>query len=151
VTIPPVEEILPHRGTMLMLDRVLEFGPGHAVAEYAPRRDAWYADSRGNMPAWVGIELMAQTIAAHVGLVKHSEGKSAKPGILLGTRRYVPGRAAFAAGETLRVGASLVFRDDSGLAAYDCRIEAAGARLAEATIKVFEPADFRAFLEANSP
>jgi predicted hotdog family 3-hydroxylacyl-ACP dehydratase len=144
----PIEEILPHRGTMLLLDRVLDFSTDHVSAQYAPRRDAWYADTHGNMPAWLGIELMAQAIAAHVGLLKRSEGKPVAPGILLGTRRYEAQRPSFAAGEVLRVSAAVTFRDESGLAAYDCGIEAGGASLARATLKVLEPSDFQSLLRS---
>lgn len=146
MTIPPIEELLPHRGTMLLLDRVLEFGEERIRAECVPRRDAWYADARGNMPAWIGIELMAQAIAAHVGLVKRKEGKPVTPGVLVGTRSFRATRPAFAAGAPLSITARLSFRDPSGLAAYDCAIDGDGAPIAQATLKVYEPADFQAFL-----
>ena len=150
MTPAPIEELLPHRGTMLLLDRVLEFSAERVSAQYAPRRDAWYADAHGNMPAWLGIELMAQAIAAHVGLLKRSEGKPVAPGILLGTRRYEAQRPAFAAGKLLLVSAAVSFRDESGLAAYDCGIEAGGASLARATLKVLEPSDFQSLLRLSA-
>ena len=149
MTLPPIEQLLPHRGMMLLLDRVAEFSADRTVAEYAPRHDAWYADARGNMPAWIGVELMAQTIAAHVGLLKRDQGMPVAPGMLLGTRRYAAARADFTAGRTLRIRANLSFRDESGLGAYDCAIEADGAQLALATLKVFEPEDFQAFLREH--
>jgi len=146
VSLPPIEELLPHRGTMRLLDRVLEFDGRRIAAECVPRADAWHADARGNMPAWIGIELMAQAIAAHVGLVKRSEGRPVSPGVLLGTQRYSATRPVFEPGAPLSVTAVLSLRDASGLAAYDCRIEAGGSLLASATVKVYEPADFAAFL-----
>jgi predicted hotdog family 3-hydroxylacyl-ACP dehydratase len=151
MTPPPIGDLLPHRGTMLLLDRVLDFDAQVVHAEYAPRRDAWYADAGGNMPAWIGIELMAQAIAAHVSLMKRSEGKAVAPGVLLGARVYEAAKPAFASGEALQVEARVSFRDESGLAAYDCRIESGGVPLATATLKVFEPADFAAFLRAAAP
>jgi predicted hotdog family 3-hydroxylacyl-ACP dehydratase len=144
----PIEELLPHRGTMLLLDCVLDFSAERICAQYAPRRGAWYADARGNMPAWIGIELMAQAIAAHVGLLKRSEGKAVVPGILLGTRRFEAQCPAFAAGAILRICATVSFRDESGLAAYECEIEADDAALASASLKVLEPADFQSLLGA---
>ena len=39
------------------------------TAHATVRSDAWYADADGAMPAWIGIELMAQAIAAHVALL----------------------------------------------------------------------------------
>lgn len=146
---PAIENIIAHRGTMLLLDRVLAFDTESASAEYAPRRDAWYADANGDMPAWIGIELMAQTIAAHASLHKRSTGTPPRQGVLLGTRRYASTLPVFAAGVTLLVRATLTYRDASGLGAYECSISAGGEGLASATLKVFEPDDFQSFLQAS--
>ncbi|MEO8409081.1 MAG: hotdog family protein [Propionivibrio sp.] len=150
---PPIEDLLPHRGTMLLLDRVTDFDTESASAEYRPRRDAWYADADGHMPAWIGIELMAQTIAAHVGLLKRAAGAPPRQGVLLGARRYVASRAAFAADEVLCIRSKVVLSDAGGLGAYECRIDASDASgseaLATATLKVFEPDDFQTFLQAS--
>jgi predicted hotdog family 3-hydroxylacyl-ACP dehydratase len=146
---PPVEALIPHRGTMLLLDRVIEFTDDLAAAEYAPSGVAWYADDAGNMPAWIGIELMAQTIAAHVALLKRREGLSPKMGALLGTRSYRSTIASFTAGRTLRIQALMVLRDSSGLGAYECAIDLDGEVLATAVLKVYEPEDFGLFVQGN--
>jgi predicted hotdog family 3-hydroxylacyl-ACP dehydratase len=147
--LPSIEDLIPHRGTMLLLDRLLTFDNDSTIAEYVPRPDAWYADEAGNMPAWIGIELMAQTIAAHVGLLKRRDGLSPKLGALLGTRRYTSTRAAFAFGELLHINTKMIYRDDSGLAAYECRITVGSDEIASAVLKVFEPGDFETFLQAS--
>ncbi len=147
--IPPIEDLLPHRGTMLLLDRVLAYDADTASAEYAPRSDAWYADADGNMPAWIGIELMAQTVAAHVGLLKRSAGAPPKQGALLGTQRYSAQRPAFAAGAPLRIRTRSIYRDASGLGAYECSIASGDEEVASATLKVYEPDDFQTFLQAS--
>ena len=146
---PPIEDILPHRGTMLLLDRLIEFEANLAIAEYVPRADAWYVDGNGNMPAWIGIELMAQTIAVHVGLEKRMKGLPPKHGALLGTRRYVASQPSFVAGEALRIHTRMIYRDASGFSAYDGRISVDRETVATATLKVFEPGDFRTLLQAN--
>jgi len=146
---PPVEELIPHRGTMLLIDRVIEFSDGIAVADYVPRQDAWYADASGNMPAWIGIELMAQTVAAHVALLRRRDGMAPKMGALLGTRAYRSSATRFAAGGTLCIRAELVLSDPSGLGAYACCIEADGKPLASAVLKVYEPENFERFVEES--
>jgi predicted hotdog family 3-hydroxylacyl-ACP dehydratase len=148
--LPPIEHLLPHRGTMLLLDRVVDFAGASAATEYVPRPDAWYADEEGNMPAWIGIELMAQTVATHVGLLKRAEGSPPKHGALLGTRSYRSAVPSFQAGEKLRICATMRFRDASGLGAYDCNIARGGEEIATATVKVFEPEDFQSFLQGSS-
>jgi predicted hotdog family 3-hydroxylacyl-ACP dehydratase len=147
--LPPIEDLIPHRGTMLMLDRAISFDREAATSEYVPLGNAWYADAQGNMPAWIGIELMAQTIAVHVSLLKRSEGKLPAPGALVGTRRYTATTPVFTANEPLRIEAKVVYNDASGLGAYDCVISSAGQAVANATLKVFEPTDFQAFLQEN--
>lgn len=147
--LPPIAEILQHRDTMLLLDRMINFTDLSGTAEYSPRCDAWYADAQGNMPAWIGIELMAQTIAAHIGLLKRKEGAPPKQGALLGTRSYSSTVADFRAGEALRIHAAVTYRDGSGLGAYDCSIAHGDEVLATATIKVYEPDNFQTFLQES--
>lgn len=148
--LPPIEDLLPHRGTMLLLDHIVAFDNESTTTEYTPHNDAWYADAKGNMPAWIGIELMAQTVAAHVGLLKHREGASLKHGVLLGTRRFTSARPFFLAGEPLRIDVQMIFRDISGLGAYECQLSSCGKDVASATLKVFEPADFQSYLQTPS-
>ena len=49
------------------------------------------------VPVWVGIELMAQAIAAHAGLGARREQKPPRAGMLLGTRRFEASAAYFPA------------------------------------------------------
>jgi predicted hotdog family 3-hydroxylacyl-ACP dehydratase len=146
---PPIEVLIPHRGTMLLLDRVVDFRDEMAIAEYTPRREAWYVDAAGDMPAWIGIELMAQTVAALVALSKQREGLPLKMGVLLGSRRYRASAACFASGRALRIRAEMRLRDPGGMGAYECAIESGGKALATAMLKVYEPDDFNLFVQGS--
>jgi predicted hotdog family 3-hydroxylacyl-ACP dehydratase len=148
-TLPPIDEILRHRGTMLLLDRIIESTINSAIAEYIPRPDAWYADSEGEMPGWVGIEMMAQTVAAHVGMMKRKTGLPPKQGVLLGTRRYTSSVSRFIANKPLRIYVNMVYSDDSGLGAYECHIRSEDDELASAMLKLYEPGDFDSFLKGE--
>lgn len=148
-TNPSPAELLLHSGDMLLLDHIVSFNTESTVAEFTPRADAWYADSAGRMPVWLGMELMAQTIAAHVGLLKQAQGQAPKQGVLLGTRRYQASQASLAPDETLQITVSVAYRDDSGLGAYDCVIHYRGATIVESTLKVYEPEDFPSFLQGE--
>ena len=153
--LPAIESLLPHRGTMLLLDRIIRFDGDCLLAEYSPRPHAWYADPAGNMPGWVGIELMAQTVAAYVAMKKRLAGLPPKMGAMRGTRCYQSQRVSvaesgcFAAGRVLQIQAHEDYVDDSGLAAYDCAIGRDGEVLATATLKVYEPADFETFIQGR--
>lgn len=131
---------------MLLVDRVVAWDGQHAVVAATPRADAWYSE-QGAMPAWIGVELMAQAIAAHVGLVARSHGRPPNAGVLLGTRQYRATQSHFDAGTELLITARLNYRDDSGLGAYDSAITLQGAEVATASVNVYEPPDFAAFLK----
>ena len=145
----PIESILPHRGTMLLLAGVESCDDECLAAVAHVNPAAWYADTRGNMPAWIGIELMAQAIAAHVGLLSTRDGQPARPGVLLGSRKYEACVPAFEQGQPLRVEARELLRGAEGHGAYECTISAGGQRLANAIIKVYQPTNFQAFIEGS--
>jgi predicted hotdog family 3-hydroxylacyl-ACP dehydratase len=143
----PIEALLPHRGMMLLLDHVSAFTPDTVTAWAQIKSDAWYADAHGAMPVWIGIELMAQAIAAHVSIASAWLGKPPRPGVLLGTRRYQAHVSAFASSAPLRIDAHEVLRDEqAGYGAYECAISCAGVPYAEAVVKVFQPDDFPSFI-----
>ena len=145
----PIETIIPHRGTMLLVDEVIACSEAALTALATVRADAWYADDRGAMPAWIGIELMAQAVAAHVALIAMRAGGRARPGVLLGTRSYRAHVSAFAGDARLAIRVEEVLRSEGGHGAYECTIDHDGERYAQAVIKVFQPHDFQTFIEGS--
>ena len=136
---PAIEALVPHRGDMLLVDRVVECDDHRVRAVYTVREAAWYLDS-GAMPAWLGIELMAQAIAAYSGFTKRARGLPPVQGYLLGSRKYRCAIPAFPVGAALHIVAERQYQEASGIGAFDCFIELKGARIADATLTVFEPA-----------
>ena len=128
---PPIEELLPHRYGMLMVERVVAWDPASATVSATPSAQGWYAEA-GGMPSRIGIELTCAAIAW-------------SKGVLLGARAYRATRPYFAVGSELIVKATRAFSDETGMGAYDCIIEHA----AKARILVFEPPDFEAFIAAQ--
>ncbi|MDE2317684.1 MAG: hypothetical protein KGK06_14855, partial [Xanthomonadaceae bacterium] len=63
----PIAELLPHAGAMILLDAVLEHGPEHALCRRRVPAGGLLHDADGALPAWMGVELMAQAIAAWAG------------------------------------------------------------------------------------
>lgn len=144
---PPIESLVAHRENMLLIERVLTVSSQSIEVLARVDASAWFANFDGSMPGWVGIELMAQAVAAWAGLESWQRGDLPKQGFLLGTRSYVCKRSNFLAGAELRVTAVEVFRETNGLAAFDCKIEHSGETVAEASLKLFEPQDFASFME----
>ncbi|SAK86620.1 Beta-hydroxyacyl-(acyl-carrier-protein) dehydratase, FabA/FabZ [Caballeronia calidae] len=146
---PPIDELIPHRGTMLLMDDVTSCSDDTLTARATVRAGAWYADERGAMPAWIGIELMAQGVAAHVALIAMRAGGRARPGVLLGTRSYQAHVSAFARDARLDIGVREVLRSEEGHGAYECTIDHGGERYADAVIKIYQPHDFQTFIEGS--
>jgi predicted hotdog family 3-hydroxylacyl-ACP dehydratase len=148
---PPVSELVPHRESMLLLDRVLEHEPTHTVCRVDVDHSALFSDSDGRVPSWVGLEYMAQCAAAHGGMAARRRGEPVRPGLLLGTRRLQLVVGSFLAGSSLRVTARH-HHGNSGLVAFDCTIhlERSDELLVEGRINLYLLADWSELSEVNS-
>lgn len=134
----PVRDLLPHDPPMVLLDRVLTCDETSLVAEVTIRPDSLLCGEDG-VPAWIGIEYMAQSVAAHAGAQARLIGAPPSIGYLLGTRSYKSTTGLFALGDTLTIHVETLFTD-MGLGAFACRIDMNGP-IATATINVYQPAD----------
>ena len=137
-TYPTVTEILPHQGPAVLIDAVLEDAQDSIRARARVRPDNPYFVAGLGLPAWVGIELMAQAIAAHAGLAARRERRPPKAGMLLGTRRFEAAVPYLPEGAELEVRADRDFGDDGGLAACACTILCGGETVIKATIIIVE-------------
>lgn len=143
-----IRTLVPHAGPMVLLDRVISASSDSLCAEVMIRDDSMFAQA-GSVGAWVGIEYMAQAIAAHAGLQARLDNNPVKIGFLLGTRRYQSHCDSFAVGSILHVHVQLDFLDDSGLASFTCRILHNEQSLATANMTVFQPENAEPFLLGN--
>ena len=150
MSFPPIGELVPHSGAMVLLDRVLSADAENLCAEVAIHAGSVLYDApSAGVGSWVGIEYMAQAIAAHAGYRARLAGAPVKIGFLLGARRYEAQVPLFAAGSLLQVHVQQALQGENGLGAFECRIEMAGAVLAQATITVFQPEDAKQFLQES--
>jgi predicted hotdog family 3-hydroxylacyl-ACP dehydratase len=133
-----VENWIPHRGAMRLLDRILSVDAQQVVAEVDVPFDGLFVQG-GAVPAWIGIEYMAQAVAAWAGGRGRRAGGQPRPGLLLGSRKYEAHCASFASGALLRVEAHCDLVGDNGLGTFSCRILQDGRELATARIAVYDP------------
>ena len=143
----PIENYVPHRGAMLLIDRLLAADEESAVAEVTVPRDGLFLQDEG-MPAWVGLEYMAQTVAAWAGWSATQAGKPVKLGFLLGTRKFEAGVDFFVPDERLTVHVHCELVGENGLGMFDCTIRAEEQVRATARISVYEPEDGSAYVRA---
>jgi predicted hotdog family 3-hydroxylacyl-ACP dehydratase len=133
----PLEELLPHRAPLLLLERICAVSEDSLTASLTIHPNTEFLEAEG-VPAHIGIEYMAQACAAFAGNLSRAAGGLPRIGFLLGSRRFAMHRPWYRLGETLHVSVTLVYRDEA-MGSFSGRIELAGQLAAEADLTVYEP------------
>jgi predicted hotdog family 3-hydroxylacyl-ACP dehydratase len=128
--------LIPHSGRMILLDRIIDVDEDTLSAELLVRADGLLGDGK-TVPAWAGIEYMAQAIAAYAGIQSKLAGEPIKLGFLLGTRRYTSNIGSFAVGTMLTVQVKNIIQDDN-LGVFDCKIYGTTIEV-QANVTVYQP------------
>lgn len=144
-----IADIVPHAGKMCLLDHAIDGDAESLNCEVTIKEDGLFFVN-GGVDGWVGIEYMAQAVAAWAGWQARLRGEMPKIGFLLGTRRYECARPRFALGDNLQVGVHRQFQADNGIGQFDCRIAIGGQTIAQATLTVFEPNSADVFFDGIS-
>ncbi|MBB5191258.1 putative hotdog family 3-hydroxylacyl-ACP dehydratase [Silvimonas terrae] len=145
-----VSDLVPHDGPMLLLDEVVAAEGDMLTTRVIPRGDGMF-DENGQVGAWVGLEYMAQTMAALAGWEGRQRGEAPRVGLMLGTRRYHCHVPFFRVGEPLLVTAQREFEADNGIGVMQCRIETPDhTLLAEALLSAYQPDNLDAFLKEQA-
>lgn len=150
--LPEVRDIgavMPHGGTMLLIDRLLAHDEDSVSVELRVAADGLFHVD-GGIPSYVGIEYMAQAVACWAGCRARRRGLAPPIGFLLGTRRYDCIVPLFASGSLLRVEARREILGENGLGVFACRILEGERVLATANVSVFEPPDAQAYLDEEA-
>jgi len=126
---------------MVLLDRLVDHDEESTMCRVVIRPDSLFV-SDGQVGPWVGLEYMAQTIAAHGGLAAVKAGQPIRMGFFLGCRSIDLSSGPFHVGQTLHVRARHLWGDEQ-LMKFSCSITDAGtgALLQEADLSVFDPGE----------
>ena len=133
---PPLADLVPHKPPMLLLDRVLSYSTDVVRCEVEIRSDSRFVED-GQVPAVIGLEYMAQAVAAFAGLTARSEKKEFRMGLLLGSRELRFETDGFAVGDRLVVEARRTW-GESELGHFACQIEREAELLASGTLSVYQ-------------
>ena len=140
-------QLLPHDGRMLLLDEFVQHSDAGIMTAVTIRHDSVLCDGSRGVPAWVGMEYMAQAACAYAGVYDARAGLKPRIGLLLGTRSYQANVAILPLAARLIVSADLVMRDDADLMVFNCRITCNNEVLASGDIKAIRPADIHALIQ----
>jgi predicted hotdog family 3-hydroxylacyl-ACP dehydratase len=141
----PIAELLPHAGNMILIDEVLRYGEEDVDTRLRVRDDGLFNQADGSLPAWIGIELMAQSVAAYAGCQARQAGEPVRLGFLLGSRNYQCNVDRFPAGIELRIKALRSLQDDNGMGVFECQLDGPGIQ-AIARLNVFCPPQTDSYL-----
>jgi predicted hotdog family 3-hydroxylacyl-ACP dehydratase len=142
----PIAELIPHAGDMILVDQVLRFSDEDIETSLIVRAGGLFNQADGSLPAWVGIELMAQSVAAYAGCQAQLAGQPVQLGFLLGTRNFQCNVERFPAGAELHIHAHCSLQDDNGMGVFQCLLRGPGIE-AEARLNVFCPPQVASYLQ----
>lgn len=114
-----VAELVPHSGEIVLLDEVHDVSESALKASTRVRGDGLFNVTPEAVPAFIGVEYMAQAIAAWAGWRGRQAGEPVKPGLLLGAREFTANVANLPVGTELEIQVDRVIEMENGLAVFD--------------------------------
>lgn len=99
--ISALEQMLPHKPPMVLVDRLISHNNHSAVVEATIKSD--YPFTGRSIGSWVGLELIAQSVAVLAKLTKQANSDKASLGFLLGSRAFTAHIPEFTPGQKVLV------------------------------------------------
>jgi predicted hotdog family 3-hydroxylacyl-ACP dehydratase len=141
-----IAELIPHAGDMILIDHVLRFSAEDIEVQLTVRDGGLFNQADGSLPAWLGIELMAQSVAAYAGCQARLRGEPLELGFLLGTRNFQCNVDRFPLGAELHIHATQSLQDENGMGVFECRLRGPGIDVI-ARLNVFRPPQVASYLQ----
>ena len=132
-----IDEILYHQAPMILIDRVDAYDDMTLFSSVEITEQSPFLDKR-LMPAYVGIEYMAQSVAAFSGIGALQAGRQAKIGYLVSARKMAMKVPYFKIGDQLKIEIHLVY-NETPMAVFECFIKRQDLVVATARLNVYQP------------
>lgn len=147
-----IADYISHQPPMRLVERIVEVNRERAITESTIGPDnAFYDPGEQGVPAWAGLEYMAQTAAVWVGAECLRVGTAIEPAFLISSRHYNAERTVFARGKTLRVSVTPELINGPLVAFVADIRDGAGRQVAEANFTAYQPEDIDAYLQGSEP
>ena len=144
----PIELVLPHAHPMILVDKLVRYSATSSECTVKiGEHSNFFNPQRNSVPSYVGIEYMAQTIAAYANVLKLDDGGKVSLGFLVSARNYVTQVREFTLGTELLIQVDLLFKEANGLSVFDCKITQGEQVVVQAKINVFEPEEPELYLQ----
>lgn len=147
----PIERVLPHAHPMILVDKLVDYtATSSACTVEIGEHSNFFNPLRKSVPSYVGIEYMAQTIAAYANALKLDSDGKVSLGFLVSARNYITQVREFTLGTKLLIQVELLFKEANGLSVFDCKIKQDELLVVEAKINVFEPDEPELYLQEQT-
>jgi predicted hotdog family 3-hydroxylacyl-ACP dehydratase len=132
---------------MILIDRMVDATETGNTCEVTIEPQTLFVEPAG-VPAFVGLEYMAQAVAAYGGYRSYLAGEPVAVGFLLGTPQLQTSCQFFDVRQRLRIQVTHVWGDNE-LMQFHCTIQdaATGKLLQQAELNVFKPKDLQSYLD----
>jgi len=138
-------DLVPHSGKMSLLDQVIDITDNGLKAVVQVTDKSMFVEPQG-VSSIIGIEYMAQAIAAYSGSQERLKNEKPKLGFLLGARNYSASVGYFPLGTRLIVEVQLEMKADNGLNVFYGTLRSDTIE-ASARLNVFQPDNAEVFLK----
>ncbi|MFT2091831.1 3-hydroxylacyl-ACP dehydratase [Paraglaciecola sp. 2405UD69-4] len=146
-----IEDVVPHAHPMILIEQLKEFSEDSATCLLEIREQSnFYNPEKKSVPSYVGLEYLAQSIAAYANANKVQEGGEVALGFLVSARNFKAAVSEFTLGMQLETKVTKLFKEENGLSVFDCLIFCDEEQLIEAKINVYEPENPELYLKENT-
>jgi predicted hotdog family 3-hydroxylacyl-ACP dehydratase len=132
---PPIEDVLPHSGGMVLLDAMTYWDKGEAECRLRIREWARFVVD-GHVESVVTLEYMAQAVAACLGYEALLGGGALRVGMIIACKKFTAHGDRLDVGDDLRVRVKPISGNDT-LSHFDCRVERGEALFSEAVLTLY--------------
>lgn len=132
---PPIEELIPHTGPMVLLDTLDHWAPGEASCSLQIREGTPFVE-QGRVEGATTLEHMAQCVAACLGYEALLGGDGVRVGMIIGCKRFELHAPYLYVGDGATVHARRI-RGNETLSHFDCRLDRGGEVFATAVLTLF--------------
>jgi predicted hotdog family 3-hydroxylacyl-ACP dehydratase len=132
---PPIEELLPHSGPMVLLDAMTHWAKGSAECRLRVRDCAPFV-VEGRVESAVTLEYMAQAVAVCLGYEALLGGGAVRVGMVVGCKRFEAFAPTLQIGDELTIQVQCIQGNDA-LSQFDCKVLRAGQLFSSAVLTLY--------------
>jgi predicted hotdog family 3-hydroxylacyl-ACP dehydratase len=132
---PPISMLMPHREPMVLLDRVVDWSPGHVECALRVDPSARFVEDDVLLAPFT-IEHMAQSVAVCLGYEAYLGGRGVRVGMIVSCRAFSAFTESASIGDELMVHANRERGNDT-LSHFHCEVRFENKPFSDSTLTLF--------------